>query len=213
MDWNHVSDDVLWRTTLGYRDDAGVEASMNAQPQNHQHVGDASIQGFDDIRLFTTIDSFQDIKIAPDQEAEEAYPTAAPSAGNSQLFTSSAPNPNRPRSPAASGTYRPQPVSQWTPKVSRGWGRRIAVAAILIVVLASGWVGYFYMTNGKMPENLQSASPLILEQQRKLDAKVNRLLDAIESMPALKGQVKDRKDMEPPSASPESQAKQNPSQP
>ena len=43
-------------------------------------------------------------------------------------------------------------------------------------------MGYFYFANGKLPAKLEDASPLLLDQQRKLDAKVNRLLDAIEAM-------------------------------
>ena len=50
---------------------------------------------------------------------------------------------------------------------------------LTLLLFVGGGLGYFYLTTGKLPAKLDEAYPILLEQ-RKLDAKVTRLLEAIE---------------------------------
>jgi CRP-like cAMP-binding protein len=165
VDWNNVSDDVLWRTTLGYRQDAGVEAALGGRPPQGT-AGDGTLQGFDDIRLFTTIDTLQDIRLQPQEDPPSRGPGLISSAGT--------------------GIHRPRHLPpQWQTRSARGGAaRRIAMGVLLGLALAgAGFGGYLYLTGGQLPDKLQAASPVILEEQRKLDDKLNRLLDAIDTLP------------------------------
>jgi CRP-like cAMP-binding protein len=197
VDWNHVSDDVLWRTTLGYRDDAGVEAAMTAQPsRNPQPAGDMTHQGFDEIRLFTTIDTGQNTGLVNDDAQQRGFSETGRSDNHRppmrQMPSGQFGNPAAPRT-----TGYNQQASAWNNRSSRTLGQRIVMAFLIVVVLLGGWIGFSYFKNGKLPTNIQDASPMLMEQQRKLDAKVNRLLDAIETIPAMQGRIKDNKDMAP----------------
>jgi CRP-like cAMP-binding protein len=200
VDWNHISDDVLWRTTLGLREDAGVEAAMSAKStRNPQPSGDMTHQGFDDIRLFTNIDTLQNMRIANEEEHRHGFSeTARPDNQHSPAYQKTKAQFGN---PAAPHFHRhDQQASKWNTRSSRILGRRIVMTLLIVVVLVGGWAGFSYLTNGELPTNIQAASPLLLEQQRKLDAKVNRILDAIESMPAMQGRIKGGKDAAVPVA-------------
>ncbi len=58
VDYHNLSDDALWRSTIGIREDAGIEAlwSGGVAPSN-PHATDTSNQGFGDMSLFTRIDT------------------------------------------------------------------------------------------------------------------------------------------------------------
>ena len=178
VDWNLISDDVLWKTTIGYRKDASVEAAISAKPPREmQPPADTTLQGFDDIRLFTTVNSVKEFKIG---DADE--PQATP--GFSQIEDSTS---NRP----AKMGHQHQPIPpQWSNKPYQRSSRRSIFVLLTILVLMSGGLAYLYLTTGPLPSKLNEASPLFLEQQRTLDAKVTRLLDALEAMPALKNRTK-----------------------
>lgn len=189
VDWHHVSDEVLWRTTIGYRKDTGVEAAMAAKPtRSGQQTSDTTTQGFDDIRLFTTINSLQDMKLSNDDEERGGYSEPGP-AGNNH-YQASQPMNRKSGNPAAPGANPYKRTSHWNNTAYRSPWQRFVLAIVLMVVLLSSGLGYFYFSNGRLPVNLESASPILLEQQQKLDAKVSRLLDAIESMPALQHDLK-----------------------
>lgn len=168
VDWNNVSDDVLWRTTLGYRQDAGVEAALGGRPPRGA-ASDGTLQGFDDIRLFTTIDTLQDIRLQPQEDSTPRGAGRISSGADS----------------AGTSIHRPRVLPpQWQARPARGAARRIAVGVLLGLALAGAGLGcYLYLTGGQLPDKLQAASPVILEQQRKLDDKLNRLLDAIDTLP------------------------------
>jgi hypothetical protein len=206
VDWHHVSDEVLWRTTIGYRKDNGVEAAMAAKPtRSGQQTSDTTTQGFDDIRLFTTIDSLQDMKLSSDDKARGGY--SETNHTGSARSQASQPLNNRFSSSAAPGANLYNQTSlwskpQWSNKTYRSPLQRFMLAIVLMAVLLGSGLGYFYFSNGKLPETLGAASPLILEQQRKLDVKVSRLLDAIESMPALQPDLKSDVDSPPVTTKP-----------
>ncbi len=197
VDWHNLSDDVLWRTTLGYRDDAGVEAALAAKPSAAApQGGDNTLQGFDDIQLFTSVGPLQDMRLETGEEPKQGFPES-----------DDRPNPfqqpqQRAANPAAPGAAQYRQTPQWNNRISHRPRRRLLFASLALLVLLGGWIGFFYLTNGKLPDNLEAASPLLLEQQRKLDVKVNRLLDAIESMPAMQGRVKDSNNTPPATSAP-----------
>jgi CRP-like cAMP-binding protein len=182
VDWNLISDDVLWRTTIGYRQDASVEAAISAKPgKEQQPPADTTLQGFDDIKLFTTINSLKDIKIGDGDEPR-------PVADFSQI---SGPRSDHPAKTLAHNHHEsPHRSNKSYQRVSR----RSLIALLAILLSAGGGFGYVYLTTGTLPRKLEEAPPLVLEQQRKLDAKMSRLLDAIESMPALQNRTKGSND-------------------
>ena len=194
VDWNLISDDVLWRTTIGHRQDDGVEAALAAKPAKDARApADTTLQGFDDIRLFTTIHTVQDMKIG---DADEPQPIA----GYSQPDTT--PNSR----PATTFNQHHSETQHWSNKPYRS-SKRPIFALVTILLALSGGVGYWYFTTGSLATKLDGASPLLLEQQRKLDAKVTRLLDAIASMPTLQRQPKESNEPAAPSSPPASDSK------
>ncbi len=199
VDWNLISDDVLWRTTIGHRQDDSVEAALAAKPaKDTRPPADPTLQGFDDIRLFTTIHPVQDMKIG---DADESQPIA----GYSQPDTT--PNSH----PAKTFNQRHSETQHWSDKPYQRSSKRPIFTLLTILLALSGGVGYWYFTTGSLPTKLNEASPLLLEQQRKLDAKVTRLLDAIASMPALQHRPKESNEPEIPSSPPVSDSKIEPS--
>jgi CRP-like cAMP-binding protein len=185
VDWNLISDDVLWRTTIGYRKDDSVEAAIMAAPakQETQPPIDATLQGFDDIKLFTTIHSLQDVKTG---DGNEPQPIAA--------FTQLANSINRNDDFGRPVTQHPHGSRHWRHKPLHRPSRRFifALAALLLLGLGGG-LGYFYLMPGALSNKLEDGRPLLVEQ-RKLDAKMTRLLDAIESMTALQKRAKESND-------------------
>ena len=77
-------------------------------------------------------------------------------------------------------------TQHWSNKSYQRPSKRPIYILLTILLAVGGGLGYWYFTTGSLPAKLDEASPLLLEQQRKLDAKVSRLLDAIESMPTLR---------------------------
>lgn len=182
VDWNNVSDDVLWRTTLGYREDAGVESAMAAKPSRAApQTGDNTAQGFDDVHLFTPINSLQNVKLAIG-DVRQGGSSGAGQGDNYRPHSDNASN-NRARNPEAPYSHHQTP--QWDNRASSNPWRQSIFAVLAMLVLISGGLGLYYFSRGELPDKLEAAAPMLLEQQTKLDDKVNRLLDAIESMPAI----------------------------
>ena len=183
---------MLWRTTIGHRQDVSVEAALSAKQavKDTQPPADTTLQGFDDIRLFTTIHPVQDMKIGDVDEQPQ------PVIGFSQ------PEPSPNSQPAKTFNQHHTETQHWSNKSYQRPSKRPLYILLTILLALSGGVGYRYFTTGALPAKLDEASPLLLDQQRKLDAKVSRLLDAIESMPALQGHPRKSDELAvPPSSS------------
>ena len=182
VDWNLISDDVLWRTTIGYRQDASVEAAISAKQPKELHVPTIdTLQGFDDIKLFTKINSVNEIPISDGYEPQ-------PPAGYSQPSESHA---SRPAKVVSQHHYE---SPQWNNKPYQRKSRRTIFTLLIVLSSIAAAFGYFYLETGAIPTKLKDASPLLLDQQLKLDAKMSRLLDAIEAMPALKSRAKESRE-------------------
>lgn len=177
VDWNLISDDVLWRTTIGYRNDASVEAVISAQPAEEMHSQpqtDTTLQGFDDIKFFTTGNSIKDIKLGDTHDSQ-------PVAGYSEIEDS------RTNKLTRTSAVKHTDSHNWKNKSNLHFSRRSTLALVIIFsTLAVGGSGYYYFTKGDITNKLEKGSPMLFEQQRKLDAKVSRLLNAIEAMPTLR---------------------------
>lgn len=185
VDWHNVSDDVLWRTTLGMRDDAGVEAALSAKPAPMSAQTDNTLQGFDDIRLFTKIDISGD----PRQPSHHKDTRAVFSEPKQDTGYRPHSMGSRPTNPAPPRYY--QHNNRWDDTPSSSLTRRILLGTVLTALLLAGGAGIYYFTKGELPANIEAASPMLMEQQRKLDDKVNRLLDAIETLPAFQSRPKE----------------------
>ena len=205
VDWNLISDDVLWRTTIGQRQDVSVEAALSAKQaaEDTRPPTDTTLQGFDDIRLFTTINPVQDMKIG---DVDESQPVI----GFSQPETSPKSHPAK-AFKATAFTQHQTETQQWGNKSYHRSLKRPIFILLAILLTLGGGLGYRYSTTGALPTKLDKASPLLLDQQRKLDAKVSRLLDAIESMPALQSRPKNSDDSAVPPSSSANAAKTDPS--
>lgn len=188
VDWNLISDDVLWRSTIGYRQDDSVEAAMapkpakvekSSHPEQHEQHTDTTAQGFDDIRLFTTINPASNMSIG----------AAADTQSDGGVSRQSAPRPVNKPTKSFTQTQQHEP-SQWSNKIHLRSYKRPLLALSLILFLTGGGIAYYFLTSGSVSTKLKADSPHLLEQQRKLDAKVTRLLDAIASMPALQAHDK-----------------------
>jgi len=202
VDWNQISDDVLWRTTIGHRQDDSVEAVLSAKQaiKDTSPPADTTFQGFDDIRLFTTIHPAQDMKIG---DADEPQPVI----GFSQPETSPSSQPAKTFNQSHTETQ----TQHWSNKSYHRPSKRPLYVILTILLALGGGLGYRYFTTGALPAKLDEASPLLLDQQRKLDAKVTRLLDAIESMPALQSRPKKSDDPAASASSTPNAAKPDPS--
>ena len=175
VDWNLISDDVLWKTTIGHRQDAGVEATMTAhvvKEKMQAPPADTTIQGFDDIRLFTTVTPVKEMRIGDAHENQSV-------SGFSQLQDSTAN-----RMPKMGAQFH-STATPWGNRPDHRPSRRLMLTVLIILLVVGGGFAYLYLS----PSKLNEASPLLLEQQRKLDAKVTRLLDALEAMPPLKNRT------------------------
>ena len=181
VDWNLISDDVLWRTTIGYRKDDSVEAAIapTATEEEIQPPVDVTLQGFDDIKLFTTIHSLQDAKIGDSNEPQPVVAFSQPTNSRNNEFDR----------PATQHHLRSQQRSYKA--LHRPSRRSIFAVTTLLLLGLGGGLGYFYLMPGSLSSKLEDGPPLLLEQQRKLDAKMTRLLDAIESMTALQNRAKE----------------------
>jgi len=198
VDWNLISDDVLWKTTIGHRQDASVEAAMSANAVRDVQQAppvDTTLQGFDDIRLFTTVHPVKEMGIGEVPETQTV-------SGFSQLEDSPAQ-----RRPKMRPQYHSAP-GPWANKPYQRPSRRWIIASLAILLVVCGGFAFLYFS----PSKLNEASPLLLEQQRKLDAKVSRLLDALESMPPLKKHA-DETDVPTGSTTPVAPATNNKSDP
>jgi len=142
---------------------ANVVRDMQAPP------ADTTIEGFDDLRLFTTVHPVKEMGIGEVPETQTV-------SGFSQLQDSPAK-----RRPKMRAQYHSAP-GPWANKPYQRPSRRWVIALFATFLVVCGGFALLYFS----PSKLNEASPLLLEQQRKLDAKVTRLLDALEAMPPLK---------------------------
>jgi hypothetical protein len=152
-----------------------VEAAITPKAEaTTQPVTDSTLQGFDDIKLFTKVASVQDIKVSGSDDAEPVV--AFPQPQNPQEAQGAPVTAQRHQ--ATQPSWQQDKLLQSSPK------KRWIIAAGVAVALVAGVISYFYFTTG----SLQTTPPLLLEQQRKLDAKVTRLMDAIQALQDLKKQ-------------------------
>lgn len=178
VDWNLISDDVLWRSTISHRKDPGIEAAISANPieaeisanptDDRKSPIDASIQGFDDIKLFTTINALKDIKIGGSE-------------GQKQGTGYSQPASYKVRNADKTPSHYQEPQN-WNHRTTRRPSKRLIFTTIAILLFVGTGLGFYYFSSVAHTSKTQETSPKMLEQQRKLNDKLSRLLDAIDSM-------------------------------
>lgn len=159
FDW--VSDEAMWRNTIGLRADNELESLFTPSDMYRHQAVDTSLQGFEEVRLFTTVGTgATGLTLAADEAA-----------GTQASYTAG----GRPAT-ARAGTG---PV---TAAAGRGLGRggSLALAALMLTI---GFAAA-YWTNDQLRFAV-SELPVWIQKQRDLDSKLSRLLDNIERLPAL----------------------------
>jgi len=169
FDW--VSDEAMWRNTIGLREDDKIESLFAPSDMYRGQAADTSHQGFEDVRLFTRVGSPSGarLSLSGDEGADNQNYAAAAVAGGHQgddfIF--------------GSGASRHHPV-RYRGRIRRGLGRTVALAALMLTV---GFAAAFWTSDDL--RSTVSDAPHWLQKQRDLDAKVSRLLDNIEKLPAM----------------------------
>ncbi len=184
FDW--LSDDAMWRNTIGLRDDDKIDALFAPSDMYKNQAQDNSIQGFEEVRLFTTVNNLKGAKLSlasnDDNQAPEpiAFGTGDKAAepansGNSDFtFSSSA----RKTAAAAAASVHHSQV-QPRPPLKRG-----GLFALALLLLTTGLIAA-YLNNEDVRAAVNDA-PEWIKQQRDMDAKLNRLIDTMEKLPGIK---------------------------
>src|SRR3569832_1374096 len=180
FDW--VSDEAMWRNTIGLRDDQGLESLFTPTDMYRNQAVDTSHQGFEDMRLFTKVGDVSGARLSlAEDEANGSVQTytqrrADPTAARAQqgdLFTFG-------RRSARAGGRPAYAQSDVAPPRGLGKGGIVALALLMSSV---GFATAFWTNDGL--RNAVSQIPDWVQKQRDLDAKVSRLIENIEKLPAL----------------------------
>lgn len=179
FDW--VSDEAMWRSTIGLREDQQIESLFTPSDMYRNQAADTSHQGFEDVRLFTKVNSGTGTRLSlAEEEAASArnFPhrqrnPGAPHAQQDDQFTFV---PRRTRAEGVRPTYAQREA---TP---RGLSK-MGLAALALLMLCIGFATTFW-TNDNL-RNAVSQVPEWMQKQRDLDAKVSRLIENMEKLPAL----------------------------
>src|SRR3569623_879622 len=180
FDW--VSDEAMWRNTIGLRHAQGLESLFTPTDMYRNQAVDTSHQGFEDVRLFTKVGDGTGAhhSLAEDEAngsvqtytQRRADPTAARAQQGDQ-FTFGR------RSARAGG--RPA-YAQSDVAPPRGLGK-VGIVALALLMISVGFATAFWTNDGL--RNAVSQIPDWVQKQRDLDAKVSRLIENIETLPAL----------------------------
>lgn len=178
FDW--VADEAMWRNTIGLREDRQIESLLTPSAMYRSQAADTSHQGFEDVRLFTKVGDGADARLSVTNEEATAHNFARrrhsgdPSQGRQDDQFTFVPH-------RARGEARPSHAPSQT-GTSRGLGKG-GIAALVLLMLTAGLAAAFW-TNDDL-RNAVSQVPEWMQKQRDLEAKVTRLLENMEKLPAL----------------------------
>lgn len=175
FDW--VSDEAMWRNTIGLRNDQELDALFAPSDMYRKQAFDNSHQGFEDVRLFTKVGSGtgQRLSLAGDETAHSSSFMRGADGAHQRNEDGAGAMQETHRSRTGSGFYYNEPASKRISKTS--------IVAVALVMLAVGFAAA-YWTNDDLRVEISNMGGW-LQEQRDLDAKVSRLLDNIEKLPAL----------------------------
>ena len=178
FDW--VADEAMWRNTIGLREDRQIESLLTPSAMYRSQAADTSHQGFEEVRLFTKVGGGADARLSVTEEEARAHNFAqrrrsgdAAQVGQDDQFTFV---PHRARAEARPSRAHSQVGS------SRGLGKG-GIAALILLMLSAGLAAAFW-TNDDL-RTAVSQMPEWVKKQRDLEAKVTRLLENMEKLPAL----------------------------
>ena len=182
FDW--VSDEAMWRNTIGLRNDEKIDALFTPSDMYRNQSQDNSIQGFEEVRLFTSVDNLKGAKLSLASNDEDQRPapiafgksddTAGRIKSSDSDFTFSS-SGRRDASPAAAPHAQTGP----RPPFKRG-----GLFALVLLLIGAGFAAAYF--NNEEVRSAVNQAPDWLEQQRDMDAKLTRLLDTMEKLPGLK---------------------------
>ncbi|HFD39749.1 MAG TPA: cyclic nucleotide-binding domain-containing protein [Anaerolineae bacterium] len=156
MEYNTVSDDVLWQTALGYRQDRRAESLLDGGER------DDDID-LDELQLFTSIPTPP--RHVPDTETR--------------------PNPFDTPAQARAPTPEAHPATARLAQAALRRARRRSRIPQVIALLGLLAIAALYVTNDDVRERLNGI-PHWIQQQEALNDKLDRLLKFVETLPALK---------------------------
>lgn len=177
FDW--VADEAMWRNTIGLREDRQIESLLTPSAMYRNQAADTSHQGFEDVRLFTKVGGGVDARLSiTEEEASHDFVHRRRNGDASQVrqddqFTFV---PHRARAEARS--IHAQSRTDTSPGLSKG-----GIAVLILLMISVGLAAAFW-TNDNL-RNAMSQVPEWVQKQRDLEAKVTRLLENMERLPAL----------------------------
>ncbi len=181
-----VSEEALWRNTIGLRDDRQIDSLFTPSDMYLNQAQDNSIQGFEDVRLFTTVDNhLKGAKLSLASNDEDPVHIAF---GGRNQAGPQAPSAKQDFSFGPAGLRKVfQPAAATHPQSSpdrMSLGRRSGLAAMALLLLSVGFA-MAYWGNDELRATVSSV-PDWIKQQRDLDAKLTRVLDTLEKLPGAK---------------------------
>lgn len=181
FDW--VSDEAMWRNTIGLRDDRELESLFTPSDMYQGQAVDTSRQGFEDVRLFTKVGAGSGARLSLEDDGSAASThncSAHSHAGANQRMDSTF----GPHAMYQSNASHAQHYAE--PSRHRILGRT-GTFALAMLMLTIGFAAA-YWTNDSLRDQVGKI-PEWLQKQRDLDAKVSRLLENIERLPAMRSAV------------------------
>ncbi len=174
-----VSEEALWRNTIGLRDDRQIDSLFTPSDMYSNQSQDNSIQGFEEVRLFTSVGNLKNAKLSLASNDEDPVPIAF--GGQTH---------RGPGQAAAKGDFSFSPTglrkafrTATAPPVRMALRRRVGLAAMALLLLGVGF-SMAYWNNDEVRASVSSV-PGWIKQQRDTDAKLTRLLDTLEKLPGL----------------------------
>ncbi|MEK7322418.1 MAG: cyclic nucleotide-binding domain-containing protein [Pseudomonadota bacterium] len=176
-----VSEEALWRNTIGLRDDRQLDSLFTPSDMYLNQAQDNSVQGFEEVRLFTSVGNLKSAKLSLASNDDDSAPVHIAFGGQDGSGSGQ---------PAAKRNFSFNPAglrkalhTAAAPRMRMALGHRLGLAAMALLLLSVGFL-MAYWSNDQVRATVSSV-PAWIKQQRDMDAKLTRLLNTLEKLPNL----------------------------